>query len=532
MLEQATEYRDSDDVNHISISHFVETLRKYSGAITMSILAVFVTYLLGASLTLVLAPAQRITKLPFRLDFEGAATGRYPNGLKFSSADIVATPILLTVYRNDHIERYATFPAFSRSLFVIETNRAYERLASDYGARLNDPKLSPVDRDRVQREFEAKLASINKDEYSIEYLSSRDTAKLPPQIINKVLRDTMNIWAEHATIEQRVLQYRVPVLSPDVMQSDRAEEDDPIVAVQMIRSKLYRVLANLAKIRELPGAELIRTTKEGTSLDEIRIRIEEIIRFRLEPLVGMIASRGMLPNRVRTLRLLESQLAYDQRQLGAAQQAENSVRDALAAWERQEVAAPIATTSTATAATRSARPPVGGGDMVMPQLSDSFIEQIINLTNRDAENRYREKLVDDLREASTNVIPLQMAVEYDNQILRELRNSPPSPGQSRDAASVVAEMASIQTEARDLIRRMNEIYLLTSRNLNPSTHLFTILGVPTSQTIRAVSVGQLGLIGAVIMLIAVPTIVIFSLLHNRVREEEEGGEPQRRTVAG
>ena len=90
----------------MSISHLVHTLNAYAPAILLSAAAVTVLYIIIAVAIYVLSPTQRITSQKFRLDFEGASDARYPNGIKFSSSDITSTPILLQVFKDDHLDRF------------------------------------------------------------------------------------------------------------------------------------------------------------------------------------------------------------------------------------------------------------------------------------------------------------------------------------------------------------------------------------------------------------------------------------------
>jgi hypothetical protein len=67
----------------VSISHLVHTLQAYGPAILLSIAAIAVLYTIVGVAIYVFSPTQRITSQKFRLDFEGASDGRYPNGIKF-----------------------------------------------------------------------------------------------------------------------------------------------------------------------------------------------------------------------------------------------------------------------------------------------------------------------------------------------------------------------------------------------------------------------------------------------------------------
>src|SRR6185436_4895395 len=199
---------------------------------------------------------------------------------------------------------------------------------------------------------------------------SGETARVPNDLVPKVLTDILGAWANFAINEQHVLSYRVAVLSPAVIDAAPLEATDPIVAVVVLRSKIMRVLDNIREVNNLPAAELART-RDGLSLAEIRLRLEEVLRFQLEPVVPRV--RGLLSNPAVTTRFLETQVSYDQRQLAAQEEVAASIRESLLVYTRpNNMAAPTA------GAAGSARPLEG--DTVISNMSDSFLDRIPSLT--------------------------------------------------------------------------------------------------------------------------------------------------------
>ncbi|HEV2722166.1 MAG TPA: hypothetical protein VG323_19245, partial [Thermoanaerobaculia bacterium] len=237
----------------MSISHLVHTLGAYAPVIVLSMAAIALLYIVVAIALYVFAPAQQITTQKFRLDFAGSNEGKYPNGLKFTSSDITSTPILLTVFKNNQLDRFTSFPSFSRAIFILEANADYERLAADYQARLADPKLSVIDRERILREWQAKASAVAKNDYSVNWLRTRDTAGVPEPLVRKALLDTLSGWAQYATKEEHVLSYRLNVYSPDMMAPEAATRE-PMVAIQVLRSKIYKILQNVDDLRNVPGS--------------------------------------------------------------------------------------------------------------------------------------------------------------------------------------------------------------------------------------------------------------------------------------
>jgi hypothetical protein len=497
----------------VSVSHLVHTLRAYTPVIVISLLSVAVGYAVCAILLYLLSPAQRTTVQTFRLEFRGATVGELPNGVRFSPTEIISTPVLRKVFETDEMARFTTFGEFSRSLFVLESNREYEKLVTEYVGRLSDARLTPLDRDRIQKEFEAKRESINKNDYSLSYARTSTSSKIPESLVRRALVDILNTWAAFAINEQHALDYRVAVLSPQILDQGEIGSSDPIVAIEILRSKIYRVIDNISQLNALPAAELMKTA-DRMSLAEIRMRLEDIVRFRLEPLVGVARASGLMANPPLTIHFLENQLAYDQRRLQAARANVAATREALLMYTNEQAD---------TSGVGSLR--VGGGrgtegETVMPQINDSFLDRLMALSKQATDTQYRQKMIQRYQDGIATTIPLEQAVSYQQQVLDQMKSGAVSSAPRSNEKAVRAEIDSATTEVRQMIMKVNEIYGLLSRNLNPSTQLFSVVGPPTTRIERARTLSRLALYGVLVLLIALPVIVVVCLLHNRIREEE------------
>jgi len=501
----------------ISISHFTHVLSTYRQVILLAIACILLAYMIIAVAIYLFSPVQRLTSQPFRLDFEGAGKGEYPNRSKFNIADIINGPILARAWKDNHLGDFIGFGDFSRAVFVLESNPQYDLLAAEYQAKLGDSRISPIDRERLQKEFELKRQSIAKNEYSINLDRRGSGRSIPEPLARKMLLDILNSWADFAVNQQRVLAYQVSVLSPEIVKPSAMEQNDPVAALAVLRAKTNRVISNINKIEMLPGATLARTPDDRQSLEEVKIRIDDIMRFRLEPLlVVVLHNPGLMRDREGTVRFLESQLAYDQRQLEAMQRLADSARDAMAIYEQRgstQEGTPGGSTP------KQAGEQLNRNESVMPQLSDTFLDRLMSIAGRAGDAEYRQGLVDIYRSSLAETIPLQQAVTYDNQVLGDLRK--PSAGTSTlDRAAVHAQIEQTRSEVAQLISKMNELFQIISGNMTPSTQLFTLTGTASTRTLRSASVRRLGLYGLLVLLVSIPTVIVFCLLHNRVREEQ------------
>lgn len=506
-----------DNVNQIqpvTLGGFARILAAYRLPIFLSLLAVVTGFTIIAALVLLTSPAEVVTTQPFRLEFEGAAEGQYPNGTKFSPAEIVSVPILVKVYESNDLKRFLPFSDFTKALYVLESNPVLERLSREYAARLADPKLSPVDRDRIVREFESRRESISKNEYSLNFSTPRGAP--PDAIVKKILSEVLREWASYTVREQRVLQYQVSVLSPNTIPAG-ASNLNYIGRLQILRSNIYRVVMNVDEIEKLPGSKLVRTRNQQLSLADIRVQLEDLVRFRLEPLVPAIRGSGLIPNLGDAIRFCETQLAYDERRLLYARQRASVIREALNTYTRNASDPPPDAVDENGDNQRQATRP---SDSVAPLLSETFLERLMTMTAAASDVEYRQRLIDDYRAAASMVLPLEQATAYDRDLIAQLRSAA-GTASSLSPQQVEAEIRALHAEARRALEQINELYGTISRNLQPETHMFIATSVPETRTHRTASWRRLAVIGLLVTLLSIPLILAGVLIHNRLRQEEE-----------
>lgn len=521
--ERPDTYRDSADVTP-SIYRIVRILAEYRAFLGLGLLAVAGGYILVAAVLLLRAPSQRVVALPFRLEFSGASEGTYPNGLKFSSGDIVAAPIVTAVYQRNRLDRFLSPGAFTRSLVVIESNQALEQLTADYRSRLADPRLSPVDRERLTAEFRQKSASLSKGDWALTLVVPDKSGTIPDVVAKKVLQDVLTLWAEDTAIKRKALQFRVPTLTANVFRED-ASSEELVISLMRLRSRVLDVTENIARLSSLPGAELMRTQKSNMSLAEIDLLLGDLLRVDVEPLIARAIRSGTIQNPAATLGVLEAQREYDKRQLALATQRAEILRMALTDYISE---------GRATAPEGRARverswaekQPAQATDAVITQIDDSFLDRLVRMANESTDRQYRQAIVNEIRAAALATLPLQNSVSFDDQIIELARSARLGAGVNEEtAAALRTDYAAVRRRAIEAVTEVNEIYRLLSRNLEPTTQLFTVTAPPNARIERTLSTKRLALGGLIAFLIAIPVLAVGALIHHRfVREKEEAHE--------
>lgn len=501
----------------ISLFRFSQVLKRYRFTIVLCIAAIMIAYGIVAIGAFLMAPAQRVTMQPFRLEFPGATGGEYPNKTKFNPADIVSTPILSRVYRDNQLSNYLPFGAFSRSIFVLESNPEYDKLVAEYQSRIADRSLSSIDRTAIEKDFEAKRQAILKNEFAVTLTQPDQTRRIPDTIARKVVSDTLTDWADFAVNQQHVTMYELSLPSVQILNVGSLQNDVLVNSTLVLRGQVDRVIDDSIALAQLPGATLARTPNDHMSLEEIQVRLNEIMRYRVEPLIPQIFSSGLITDRAATLRFLQTQLDYDKRALDKAERLIDGTRQALAAYEQPALIEPASTASegqkTEAAKGRNSNPEV------VPQLNDTFLERLITMSGRGLDVEYRQRLVNDYRSAVSHAIPLQQAVTYDGELIAAVQKANVG-GSSANAESVRTQLEQVRADIADLIKKMNDLFGVVNVNMTPATQLYSMTGTPSTRILRGLSLQRVALYGLLVFLISIPTVIIACLLHYRIHQEE------------
>ena len=460
----------------ISLGHISAVLKRYRPAISTALLAIIVLYALVAIMLYLFGPTQHVTNLPFRVVFEGADAGRYPNGMEYNSTEITATPILQKVYTENGLQRYVKFSDLKSSVFVIERNRDLERLALEYDAKLSDPKTSPIDRDRIEKEYDPKKGSIRRTDYALSMVVDDRSKAIPAPIRVQVLSSILSSWADQAMNEKGAGRYRLPVLSRNILGPESAQESrDYLVAIDILRTKVNRIINTIDQMLAVRGAEVLASGKERITLPEIRANLEDTRRFRLEPLMSMIKQHRLSRNFPVALEFLQSQLETALRRRDQERSRVDILRRSLELYT-QRTATPV----TDSQGTKGA---IAGGQQVISQVDKSFVDQLSDLISQKRDIEYRQRLVDNLNIAAINqLLPAETEASYYEALVQSMKSStatgPPSPELEKTIQSEYQKALGETYRAAD---QVSDIYALLSKNLNPGLIVYTLTD-PVEQT--------------------------------------------------
>ncbi len=486
-------------------------LWSYRRALGLALLVGGLCSLVGALALFLMAPAERIATLPFRLLFEGAAQNRYPNGTLFSPMEIVAPSVLREVFRANHLEQFGAYEAFEQSVFVLGANKDVERLTEEYQARLSDVRLTPVYRARIEEELRTRRAAMIDPVFSVNIRSGVGPTAVPLQQTEKILSDTLATWAEHVHNRKGATRYNIPILSKDILDRSLIEREDYFIATDVLRAKTYRVMGTIETLARLPGGQSIRIGDQKLSLADIRSNLEDTIRFRLVPLLDFIRTQGITKNPAALRLYANNQLFQLRLEREQSLNLVTSLQRALRSYTAERPNAP--------------RPQIGGradekvdAAPTTPSMDQSFLDRLVALGTAADDQEYRRTLTDRIIEAGARSGDLQREEAFYQDLAMNLRTM---GGRSDESPATVALIEARTTQAFDEVSQaashVSAVYdQLSAQNLRTSTPLYATTEPYTFSTRRAVSSSTAGLLVVVLFMLMLVSTLAGCTVHHRL----------------
>lgn len=485
----------SSEGDSISIRPFFEALWLHRRRIGLIWLGVVVAFAVGATFYYLTRPYVRTAQVQFRLIFEGADRGEYPNGTRFSRADLLAAPVLTQVYQANGLEQYLSYEQFKSSLFVFETNLAVDFLNLEYQAKLADRLLPAPTRAAMEAEYRQKLETLRIPQASLQFVLPSLTDSPPSLVMHKVLNDVLAQWAEQTASQRGALGYQIELLTPNVILKDTLNTQTMLIRYDLLRQHVSRIRAQVSRLSALPGANTTRIGPERLTLLDLQTNLEDLLQFQLNPLIRRRLIYALPPNEVALNMLyLEDRLIELQRYRDTSGKRRAQLENALQSFSSDSAGVNPSGVAPSTDAQAG----------VSTQLSDSFLDRLMDLAGRSNAMEYRTGLTDRILDAGEEELSVEEDIAFYQETLRLMRaaaaGSRPAALQPEDVATA---FEGIQTRVVDILTLTNEAYKTVSEaNLNPRSVLYRLTAPYSVQTLRTVDRGYLMMVGLVFLTVA------------------------------
>ena len=483
-----------------------------------------VVFLLGLALVYSWYPNQKTAQVGFRLLFDGADKGQYPNGTPFGPSDITTTPILEQVYKANGLDQYGKFENFKSALFVRQSNRRMELLEQEFRAKLTDTKLTPVDRQALERDFTARSKGLANAEFELVFVRAERFREMPTALAQKILSDVLSTYAKDADQKKGALKYRVSIPTRNTVRRELIEDEDYIISLDMLRLAVHRLQAATIALQTLPSSSVVRVGPGPTPLGliDVQANLEDLLRFRISPLIGFVRAVGVSKNAALTIQYLKNQLFTINLDRDATQKQSTVYADSLRSYVTQR---PGVSAESAGSATR----PSGSGGMgntpaLIPQLGDSFFDRLIELGTKGDDTLYRQTMVNKSTDVGLTVVDIEKDIAYYQDLISVFegaskRSDPALKKQFLDVFH--ARYPKTFEELLAIIDNVNLLYdTLSQQNLNPTTLLVETTTPAKVNSESSLAFGRV-LVAAVVYFMFVGLVVIVGIFVSaRFREEK------------
>jgi hypothetical protein len=275
------------------------------------------------------------------------------------------------------------------------------------------------------------------------------------------------------------------------------------------------------ELLKVPGIQLIRLPGTGASLPEVRFRLVDINNYHFNPALGLIRETRLSKDGLPLARYVANRLFEESLDLSLAQERERKLREAFDAYIGAETpGSTLRKGSSADGFAGAGREP--GTSAVIPQLGESFLDRLIQLTGRNTDVGFRQELTERIITAGAEQSASAKEVAFYKDLQSAFGAAAPL---GKDASrypnagkQIEAHLASAAEELGKALDDIQAIYeLISARNLRPASFLYTVEGPVIIDSASAFSFSRYLVLGVLFVGFAAFAAAAGSVLDARLR---------------
>jgi hypothetical protein len=480
----------SDEGDVISLSPLWELICKYHRwlEVGLGILLVVGVGLLGA-LWLVLPKQSRAT-MDVSFVFPDASSAFYPNKLPFHPEDLLENVLLRRNFQINQVNRWMIYDDFKSSFSLRQAGQELLALGREFQGKLDDRKLTPVERQKLEEEFRSKLVKIPNTTYQIIWNQKGRSAQLIPTAeIEKILADIPRLWAQEFVEKKKVLLNSTQIPGKMVASSNL---DESSFLLTELTDRIRALVVGLNEIKKLPGIYLA-SLPNGRNIADVDLKCLALLEGKLPKIrTQLLQSKATEAN----LKSLESAFTVQlQARRDRAQISNQNVQSARATFQDYlagRAGGGLQKTKKPETTSAGDKVPLGNANF---QIGDAFFAKISEfLQNKDG-NRYLYQLLENIRDARLASANDASAVLESQFIVDSL--SEQNRGTKGDLFVSVTDKISAKNDSlnefsqtltdgmndiNDIIAQAEQLRAITMENYgNPQTAMYRIV-VPVEAT--------------------------------------------------
>lgn len=519
------------DEDEISLGDLFSTIWRARGRIAVYTLAAGLVILAIIVGVYFFQEKEYVVKQEFRLEFTGADQNKYPNGLQFSTADILSTEVLDKVYRQNDLGKYMKFSDFKAGLAVFQMNDRLRLLEFEYSQRFSEKNLSMENRQRLEQEFLEKKKALMVPVYSLTFIQGGRAGSIPDNVAAKVLQDILREWSVFAERVKGANKFQLELVSPNVLKKEDIEAEDYLVATDILRVMTRRVSKDLEALAGLPGAMVVRVGDQGISLSDLRYRLQDLERFKLNPLLGLIRQTAVSKHPEFTLAYLQNQI-FDLKlktEQAAANVAiyENSLNQYI---QKSRGSGLSPAQGEGMPGPSSQQGMFSNVPAMIPQFGESFLDSLVQMAQENSDAMFRQTITKNVIDVGLEKVELEFQARFYEDMWTKinLQINGEQAKSDNDAAFLTLAAERIEKTQQEIfdglmnsIKDLNLLYDSLSRSsLNPDAVLYSVTSPALFSVEKPVSAKRLVMFAVLGMFLCVGVILLTVLVKGSGRGRE------------
>ena len=509
---------DGDDF--ISLAPLWHLIRRYRHWLEISFLALVVLGLGGLAAASLFLKREAAGAMELEFVFSGAERGLYPNNLPFLPEDLLDDAVVHQVYVRNSLARWLKYEEFKSGLSLQRGGTDLLMLRANYQAKLDDRKLTPADRQRLEEEFAARTQAIPPTQYRLAWSrKARPGRLLPKELLRRSLREIPRVWAEEAVRKKQVLLFAARIPGPARL----GEGANILVSFNELLERSRSLQFGLEELAKMPGVNL-PTGQERPNLADLLLGLRILTEQTIPEIQQNLLANVNAPEEAdRVERSFQLQLRTREGRLeqakGGAAAVLATYRDYLAGRPGSDFSGTLGAQADSTG--RSSVAPMAGAGTSL-QISDSFLNKLMEVTKGNEDGPYRTQMVERIRSARLAQVDEQSSFEETRQILQSIqrdlenwRKGPAARGE-RNKAVAAPNLTQAVRDLNALIEGAERLRSMVAENhMNPQTALYRVILPFDYQVTGPLSPRNTGLALAVFVVLGMGLALFACYLHDQ-----------------
>ena len=507
--KQIHEDQSSEDIDLIA---FIQGLWKFKTSIILKSAITLFFFIIIAIIIYSFIPKFTTVKQPFSLSFSGIDKHQYPNGMHFSTNDIIATPVLKSVYEKYKLEKICPFQDFKSSFIIKQKNFKLKNLEREYDAKLSDKKLLYTERKTLEEDFAKRKGAMRGHSYYLVYINRKNlSSPIPTDIIPEILNDILKTWAEQTEKERHVLNYRNKLISPNSITASEVDKFDYLITADILKMYLASTISNLNYIQALPGGDKVKI--DDKTVNDYIFEMKKLRTFYLDQSIRAISTYALYKDKNLVKIYIDSRLIDLERN-----------KNELDKMRKLYDTSIVNYTSASNGALNNKKNSDNKGFLtpsnpVITQLGDSFFDNIISLAQKGNDTEFRQNLTTKAIGTGKQSIETEKSIDFYETFLKDIENTKKIPPELKKQLTIklADDFKYVLVSMKQALTFANKAYEeISKQNLAPQSRLYNTTGEALINISTSLSLKKILIISILFWMLITGLIIVNTTLTNKL----------------